>query len=113
MSKHAVAALALVSVAGLGCWRWTPATFAVRNESGQTVRALTVEVAGRTYCFADVPLAGEVTGSFRVGQEATLLVRGRLADGTAFAEPCGYVVWEEFAPHVAVVVRCEGPGRIW
>jgi hypothetical protein len=49
-----------------------------------------------------------VSGSFHVRQEETLDVRGRLADGTEFREFCGYVVWEEFAPHVNVVVRGDG-----
>ncbi|MBA4062201.1 MAG: hypothetical protein C0501_00575 [Isosphaera sp.] len=85
-----------------------PASFTVRNESGQPVEVLTVEVDGRTFRYQDVPAGGEVSEWFWFWREATLDVRGRYADGTEFGESCGYVVWEDFAPHVDVVVRPGG-----
>ncbi|AMV29559.1 hypothetical protein VT84_34510 [Gemmata sp. SH-PL17] len=109
MAKYVVpTVLLLVAVAGWGVWRWTPATFAIRNESGKPIRVLMVDVAGKTLQYNDIPAGGTAAGSFHVKQEETLSVRGWFADGTAFEEHCGYVAWEEFAPHISVVVRNDG-----
>ncbi|VTR91300.1 unnamed protein product [Gemmata massiliana] len=109
MAKYLVpTVLLLVTAAGWGVWRWMPATFAIRNESGKPICVLTVNVAGKTLRYNNVPAGGTATGSFHVKQEETLSVRGRFADGTAFEEHCGYVVWEEFAPHISAVVRNDG-----
>lgn len=106
--KHVLCAIPTLLVFACGVWRLTPATFTLENQSGQPIRSLTIEVAGKTFRYQDVPPGGTVSGSFRVQQEESLLIRGRLADGTEFAEPHGYVVWEDFAPHVDVVVRPGG-----
>jgi hypothetical protein len=102
MKRFAIA-LSLLLVAW-GVWSFTPATFAIKNESGQAIRSLTVEVAGKTVRYFDIPPGGEVRGSFHFTQEASLHVTGEFADRTRFGESCGYVVWEEFAPHVNVAV---------
>ena len=112
MSKFAVVTLTFLVIVGCAFWRWTPATFSIRNESGQPVRVLTVEVGGKTFQYKDIPMGGEVTGSFHVEQEEVLDVRGQFADGAEFGDACAYVVWEEFAPHVNVVVRSSGPRRV-
>lgn len=109
MRKKIVGAvLVMVAVAGVAVRVWTPATFTVTNESGQFIASMTVEVAGKLFRFENVPTGGEVSGSFYVDHEECLDLRGHLADGTKFRDYCGYVVWEEFAPHIHAVVRSDG-----
>jgi hypothetical protein len=106
--KYVLCAIPLLMVTTCGVWRLAPATFTLKNGSGQPIRSLTIEVAGKTFRYQDIPPGGTVSGSFRVQQEESLLIEGRLADGTEFAESHGYVVWEDFAPHIDVVVRPGG-----
>ena len=108
MMKRPVVIVGLMLVAGCGVWRWTPATFTIKNESGQPIRSMTVDVAGKSFQFADIPPGETVSGSFHVSHEESLDVRGLLADGTKFADGYGYVVWEEFAPQINAVVRISG-----
>jgi len=89
-------------------WNWTPATYTVKNESGQLIRVLIVGVGEKTYRYENIPAGGEVSGSFYYGHETNLSVRGQLTDGTSFDECCAYLVWEDFAPHVGVVVGMGG-----
>lgn len=91
-----------------GVWRWTPATFSVTNGTGQTIPFLVVRVAGDEFSFRDVPPGATVSGSFRVSQEESLVVRGRFANGAEIAESAGYVTWEQFAPHIDAVVTDDG-----
>lgn len=91
-----------------GLWRWTPATFSVTNGTEQPIPFLVVRVAGEEFSFRDVPPGATVSGSFRVSQEESLVVRGRFANGTEIAESVGYVTWEQFAPHIEAVVAEDG-----
>jgi hypothetical protein len=115
MSKRGVVALVFMLapislvIGGCAVWKWTTATFTVKNESGQTIRYLRVEVyENEPYLFENIPPGGEVSGSFTVRHETTLMLHGQLADGTKFDESYGYAVWEEFAPHIGVVVQHGG-----
>jgi hypothetical protein len=84
--KYVLCAIPLLMVTTCGVWRLAPATFTLKNGSGQPIRSLTIEVAGKTFRYQDIPPGGTVSGSFRVQQEESLLIEGRLADGTGFAE---------------------------
>ena len=105
--RYFVGALVLLVVVWAIRW-WTPATFTLPNESGQNIRSLTIEVGGKTFHYAELPPGGEVSGSFHVSQEEVFDVRGQYADGQEFHEWCGYVVWEEYAPHTNIFVRAGG-----
>jgi hypothetical protein len=107
VTKRILVTLGLLLVLWSGC-RLTPATFAIKNESGQTLHSLTVEVGGKTYHYSDIPPEGEVAGWFHVWQDEVFDVSGEYEDGTMFTDFCGYVVWEEFAPHTRIVVLPEG-----
>lgn len=99
----------LLVIGGCAAWRWAPATFTVKNETGQSIHHLRVEIyQNEPYVFENIPPGGVVSGSFTVHHEASLMIHGRLADGTEFDEPYGYVVWESFAPHIGVVVQRSG-----
>lgn len=89
-------------------WRWAPATFTVTNGTGQPIPFLVVRVADQQFDFRDVPPGATVSGSFRVSQEESLVVRGRFANGSEIADSAGYVTWEQFAPHIDAVVTDDG-----
>ncbi len=86
-----------------------PGRFTITNGTDQPIALLVVEVHDERFEFRDIPPGGSVRGRFRVGHEATLMVSGHFANGTEFGEHCGYVVWEDPAPHVVVVVTKDGP----
>lgn len=109
--KYVVAGVLVLLVGTWAAWCWLPATFTITNESGQPIRYLRVEVAEKTFEFHNIPPGGTVRGSFHFSNEATLGVTGRFADGTTFGEPCGYVVWESFAPNVDVLVYGDWVGE--
>lgn len=91
-----------------GVWRWTPATFSVTNGTEQPIPFLVVRVAGEEFSFREVPPGATVSGSFRVSQEESSVVRGRFANGSEIAESAGYVTWEQFAPHIEAAVADDG-----
>lgn len=116
MGRHAKAiwtGVALFFFSSCAGCALAPGQFTITNGTDRPIPYLTVEVHDRWFEFRDIPPGGSVRGWFRVNHEATLMVCGHFADGTEFGEPCGYVVWEDPAPHVAVVVRDDGPRTIW
>jgi hypothetical protein len=108
-AKAIFTGIALFFVTSCAAWAFAPASFCVTNGTDQPISILVVEVHDRWFEFRDIPPGGSVRGRFRVGHEATLIVSGHFADGNEFGEPCGYVVWEDPAPHVAVLVRAGEP----
>jgi hypothetical protein len=79
------------------------------NSAGQPVRALTVTVCGESFHFADIPPGGSVSARFGTPQdESGFEVRRQLADGTAFNDACGYVVWEDFGRRFHLVIQPSG-----
>src|SRR5262249_26737107 len=69
----------------------------VVNESGQTVRSLTVKVCGKTIRFGDIPPGGTASASFGAPEhESSFEVRGQLDDWKIFNEQGGYVVWADY-----------------
>lgn len=100
-------ALALIGVCAYKVRRCTPAGFTITNESGRPIPFVTVEVADAAFHCKDVPGGVSVSGSFQVRQGESLRVRARLSGGAEINEHCGYVVWEEFAPQIAVTVGPE------
>lgn len=101
--------IALFFITSCAEWAFAPASFCITNGTDQPISVLVVEVEARRFEFRDIPPGGSVRGTFRVRQEEVLNVTGRFADGKEFGEGCGYVVWEDPAPHVAVLVRASEP----
>src|SRR5262245_57629483 len=81
--------------AGWGIWLLSRNRFVVKNETGQQVRSLTVEVCDRTFSFGNLTPGGSVSARFGTpDDESDFLVRYWLEDGTRVEDRCGYVVWE-------------------
>jgi hypothetical protein len=106
--KKLVSATGILLVAIPFAWWVTGNNLIVTNESGQTIRALSVEVCERTIRFGDLESGATVTGSFGTPRdESSFRLRGMLADGTVLDETCGYVVWEDYGQQFRLVI---GPG---
>lgn len=80
--------------------------FVLTNESDQTVHDLTVEVCGEEFRFDRFRPDEAVTGRFAAPDDETAFtIRGRYADGRAFAGTTGSIVWEDVGRtfHLAVL----------
>jgi len=80
--------------------------FVLTNESDQVVLDLTVEVCGEVFRFDSLRPDEVVTGRFGAPDDGTAFaVRGRYADGRAFAGTTGHVAWEDAARtfHLAIL----------
>jgi len=105
--KFASVSLALLVCCGL-VWICAPSTFTLRNGSGKSIRSLSVEVSGKTLHYEDIPVGGEVSGSFHFNNEDSFDVQGQFADGTEFADFCGYLLWQDFESHRVLILRPDG-----
>lgn len=80
--------------------------FVLANEAGQDVSELAVEVCGAVFRFDRLRPDEAVTGRFGAPDDETAFaVRGRYADGRAFAGTTGSVVWDDVGRtfHLAVL----------
>lgn len=95
------------------CWalrRALPNEFVLANESGQGVHDLTVEVCAEAFRFAHLRPDEVVSGRFGVpGDESAFCVRGRFADGRAFAGTTGAVAGEDAARTFHLALVADGP----
>ena len=107
-----IACFCLLAIGGCGVLSAIPARFTLINESGQTIQSLTIEVddgaVHEPFHFANIPPGGSVSGRYYFTQEATHGIRGCFADGKTFSDFCGYVVWEDIAPHTRIVLGSDG-----
>jgi hypothetical protein len=97
----------LVAVSLLWCASRNSVT--VTNESGQTVRDLSVVICDRTFRLDDLEPGASASASFGTPRdESSFRVRGTLADGTVIDDTSGYVVWEDYGKQFHVVIRPDG-----
>lgn len=84
--KRTLLRVAIVLVIGLGFLVFAlghrTREFVVENHSGERIDRLSVTVAGETSNFQDVSVEGQVTGTFKTGNDDRFTLDGRLADGT-------------------------------
>jgi hypothetical protein len=84
--KRTLLRVAIVLVAGLAVLVWAIGNrsrdFVVENHSGQRIARLSVTVAGQTSTFQDIAVEGQVTGTFKAGNDDRFTLDGRLADDT-------------------------------
>ena len=107
-TRIALIACLLLGLVGLGLRSPVRHRFTVTNESGQAVQDLEVRVGPDTFQYESIPPSGAESASFRFDNEATFLLRGRLADGTEFEDFAGYVVWEDLLVRSDIVIRPGG-----
>src|SRR5262245_38125582 len=75
--------------------RWSAQKAVVTNESGQSVRSLTLKVTGKTVLCENLAPGDSASIRFHVRDEDNLYLEGSLADGTDIEEGGFYFVWEE------------------
>ena len=110
MSLRSFVWIIVLATAGGFIYAETRNRLTVTNESGQPVQDLTVTVGGETIGFGDISPGDSKRARFRFSDEATFLVRGRLADGAEIDDYVGYVVWEEslFGINAVLTIRPRG-----
>ncbi|MBN9518658.1 hypothetical protein J0H58_09095 [bacterium] len=83
--------------------------FVLTNEAEQVVRDLTVDIGGQEFRYDRLRPDEVVSGRFVApDDEANFAVRGRYADGRAFAGTTGYVAWEDVGRTFRLVVLADG-----
>lgn len=94
---------------GWAAWSASRNRVLVANDTGQTIRWLTIKVCGESFRFADILPGGSVSAAFGTPRdESEFVVRGEFDDGMGFADSCGYVVWEDYGRRFRLVVRPGG-----
>ncbi len=112
MRKVAIAAGVLVALLPAGGWlarNVLMSQVVIANESGRTVRAMTVELAGKTIRFGDLPPGAWAAWSFDTPyEESTFEWHGRLDDETEIHEHCGYVVSTDYGKRFNLMIQPDG-----
>jgi hypothetical protein len=89
---------------------WMPKNrFEVVNETGQTIRGLTVKVSDRTIRFGDLKPGSSVSAFFYTPDDETYFEIQCVTDaGTPIREAVEYFAWEEYFEYQVLVIRPDG-----
>ena len=77
------------------------------NQSGQTIRFVTVEVGGVSNRFEDLPAGTSASAPFVIRGDDSFRVRGQLENGTLVAARAGYVTNGMYGENARFII---GPG---
>ncbi len=106
--KKLVVAAALLSLL-CGVWWLSRIRVNIANESGQSIRFLTIEGCDRTIRFDNIAPGDSVSVALETpDREDYLKVQGRLEDGTSIHGHDTYIVWEDYFRRFHLVVRQDG-----
>lgn len=108
--KLSLIAVALAILLGVGVWLYPrfQHRLTVVNQSGQSVKLLTITVGGETTRFENIPPAGSASGPFTVRGDDHFRVQVSLQDGTEIRAEGGYVTNGSFGDRVRFTIRPGG-----
>jgi hypothetical protein len=78
------------------------------NDSGQSIRIMTVQVGGATIRFEDLSAGASASAPFVIRGDDSFQVRGRLEDGTSVTGGHGYVTNGMYGEDARFVIRPGG-----